>query len=306
MGLPPRRREVRNHTLDSTRWGEFRFRAGDIVAGTWAKAGTTWILQILAHLLLPGAARLPVLEIAPWIDQRCLPKEPMFARLEAQTHRRFVKTHLPADSLIFSPLAQYIYVARDGRDALWSWHNHHRSLTPHALRLINEPPGRVGPPLGPANPDVQRYFHDWLDGDGYPLWPFWSHVQSWWDIRNRPNVLLVHFNNLKADLALEMQRIARFLAIPVEAARWPGMVERCSFDYMKENASLLSPTLDLAFTGGAGTFLYKGTNGRWRDILSDDDVRKYERAARRNLSADCAAWLVSGQSRSNGPPQAVS
>jgi hypothetical protein len=41
---------------------------------------------------------------------------------------------------------------------------------------------------------------------------YWRHIQSWWEIRDRPNVLLVHFNNLKADIAGEIRHIADFLA----------------------------------------------------------------------------------------------
>ena len=45
--------------------------------------------------------------------------------VEAQTHRRFLKTHLPVDALVFSEKAKYIYIGRDGRDVVWSLYNHH-------------------------------------------------------------------------------------------------------------------------------------------------------------------------------------
>ena len=44
---------------------------------------------------------------------------------EAQTHRRFLKTHLPLDAPVFSPGAKYLYIGRDGHDVVWSMHNHH-------------------------------------------------------------------------------------------------------------------------------------------------------------------------------------
>ena len=49
--------------------------------------------------------------------------------VEAQTHRRVMKSHLPADALVISPRAKYIYVARDGRDVAWSEHNHMHNAT---------------------------------------------------------------------------------------------------------------------------------------------------------------------------------
>ena len=48
------------------------------------------------------------------------------------------------------------------------------------------------------------------------------------------------------------------------------------------------------FAGGAQTFIHKGTNGRWRDVLTDTDLALYAQAMQRTLSADCARWLEQG------------
>jgi len=289
------RREVRNHTIDSTYWNHFRFRPGDIVTVTWAKTGTTWLQQILSQLIFEGAEGLPVQMMSPWVELRAVPIHFTVATLEAQTHRRFMKSHLPADVLPISPMAKYLYVARDGRDVLWSWHNHHRRMSPMALAALNGGPGRVGPPLHPANENQREYFHEWLDHDGYPLWPFWSHVQSWWELRHHPDVLLVHFNHLKADLAGQIRRIARFLNIDVNPDLLPTILEHCSFEYMKAHAKTLLPVFEGGLNGGSQAFIHKGTNGQWREVLTPDDIAKYEKFANRNLSPDCARWLATGE-----------
>ena len=59
-----------------------------------------------------------------------------------------------------------------------------------------------------------QYFREWLDGDGYPFWPFFENVLSWWEIRHLPSVALLHFGDLKRDLSGEIRRIAAFLDIP--------------------------------------------------------------------------------------------
>src|SRR5690606_21503037 len=232
--IPPRR-EVKNHSIDSTRWDGFVFRPGDVVIATWAKGGTTWLQQIVGQLVFRGAAGVPVLDVSPWIDRRGIPKEALFALLEKQTHRRFVKTHLPADALPIVPEARYIYIGRDGRDVVWSWYNHHRNLSPKVFEYMNSLPDRVGPPFEPLTCDVRQCFHRWLDEDGYPLWPFWSLVRSWWDMREQPNVLLMHFNDLKTDLEGQIRRIARFLDIEIDDAVWPDIVRHSTFEYMKRN-----------------------------------------------------------------------
>ena len=110
-----------------------------------------------------------------------------------------------------------------------------------------------------------------------------------------PNVLLVHFNNLKADLPAEMRRIASFLEIEIGEELWPTLVEHCTFDYMRKAASTNSSLLDVVFQGGANTFFHKGTNDRWRDVLSSADMQRYEEMARANLTPECAHWVATGE-----------
>lgn len=293
--LPVKTRELHNHHFDSTIWNEFAFRPDDIIIATYAKSGTTWLQQIVAQLLFNGEEGLEVAEMSPWLDLRVPPKEVKLPAIQAQTHRRFIKTHLPVDALVFSPQARYLYIGRDGRDVVWSMYNHHASANDKWYDALNNTPGRIGPPIGPPPDSVRQYFLDWLDKDGYPFWPFWENVRSWWAIRDLPNVLLLHFEALKADLPGEIRRIAAFLDIPIDAARFPAIVEHCSFDYMKTHAAKTVPLGGAFWDGGAQTFINKGTNGRWRDVLTAEDVQRYERTARQELGEDCARWLATGR-----------
>jgi hypothetical protein len=61
-------------------------------------------------------------------------------------------------------------------------------------------------------------------------------VRTWWEFRHLPNVLFVHFANLKRDMPREMRRIAEFLDVPIDETRWEEILEYCSFDWMKRNA----------------------------------------------------------------------
>ncbi len=292
---PKKTRELRDLTMDSTRWDDFKFRDGDIVIGTWAKSGTTWTQQIVSQLIFEGEENLRVLDIAPWVDMRLIPFDEMIADLEAQTHRRFLKTHLPADALDISPKAKYIFLARAGKDVVWSWYNHLTNMTPEFFDQFNDAPGRVGPPVEPPTGDVREFFHDWLEDAGLYDWPYWSHIQSWWDIRDVPNIFLLHYNNLKADMPGEMRRIAEFLKIDIDEERWSDIVEHCTFDYMKKHADTLSEVFKDAFEGGLKTFIYKGTNGRWRDVLTPEEIQKYDNVANANLTPNCAHWHATGE-----------
>ena len=293
--LPKKEREHWHHLLDSTIWNEFNYRDDDIIISAYSKSGTTWVQQIIAQLIWNGVEYINVSEVSPWIDCRFPSKEERLKIVDGQTHRRFLKSHLPVDTLVFSPKAKYIYIGRDGRDVLWSLYNHHRIFKKEVIRDIDSVPERVAPPLGDAPTSVVDYFRDWLKKDGYPWWPYWEHILSWWEIKTLPNVMLLHFSNLKGDMPGEIRRIAKFLDIAIDETKWEAILEHCSFDYMKSHASQSVPFGGDIFEGGAQSFLHKGVNGRWKDILTTEDIEQYENEAREKLGAECTHWLSTGE-----------
>jgi aryl sulfotransferase len=118
IAWPRKTRELHNHHFDSTIWNDLQFRDDDIIIATYAKSGTTWMQQIIAQMLLGPDADLEMAEMSPWLDLRVPPKAVKLPAVEAQTHRRFLKTHLPVDALVYSPQAKYLYIGRDGRDSV--------------------------------------------------------------------------------------------------------------------------------------------------------------------------------------------
>jgi aryl sulfotransferase len=219
-GVPKKTRDIQNHHMDSTVWDRFKMRDDDIVLATYAKSGTTWMQQILAQLIFNGEPPMDTSALSPWVDLRIMPPEAI-AALEHQPHRRFLKTHLPLDALVFSPKAKYIYVGRDGRDVVWSLYNHHANANEMWYGALNNTPGRVGPPIEPPPESIHQYYRDWFEKDGYPFWSYWENVRTWWAARDLPNVMLIHFNELKRDLPRSIKNIARFLDIPVDEKTFP-------------------------------------------------------------------------------------
>ncbi|MEO5916347.1 MAG: sulfotransferase domain-containing protein [Luteolibacter sp.] len=291
---PEKTRDVHTHHFDSTIWDDLKFRDDDIIIATYAKSGTTWTQQIIAQLIFDGDPDLSVAEMSPWLDLRVPPKEVKLPLVEEQTHRRFIKTHLSVDALRFSPKAKYVYIGRDGRDVVWSLYNHHSNANHLWYEALNDTPGRVGPPIGPAPADIRDYWRNWMDRDGFPFWPYWENIRSWWDIRHLPNVMFIHFADLKQDMPAEIRRIAAFLEIPINEARWEAILEQCSFDWMKKNATKTVPLGGAFWDAGAEVFINKGVNGRWRDCLTEEECADYEKRAETELGAGCARWLANG------------
>ena len=287
---PAKSSELQDGMLDSTRWNDFAWRADDIVVASWGKAGTTWVQQIVAQLIFDGEDA-SVTELSPWLEFVMFPKDAVLSGLEAQTHRRFIKTHLPVEALGLRPDVRYLYVARDGRDVAFSMHQFMLGFD-HMPMVM--PDGQVNP-RPKIDPDPQSFFRAWLSGQAEVLGPFFPNVRGWWAARTLPNVRLVHYNRLKADMAGEIAAIAGFLGIQPSPAAWPGILQHCGFDYMKRNAENIGPMGARHLAGGPGAFFHSGANGRWRDVLTAADVEAYEQAVAANLDPDCARWLATGE-----------
>ena len=288
--LPATRR--RQHIYDdSQRWKRFTPRPDDIFITTPPKSGTTWMQGIVASLLWPhGDAPAPAFDLSPWLDARIVPLDDMIARVDAIPHRRFIKTHSPADCTPIFTECRYLAVYRDGRDALVSFANHRRKMRPEVIGALNAIAARDGvapwPPVWDG--DMDQLFDEWVDW-GTPM----EHLASWWPNRHEPFVLLVHYADLIRDLGGEMRRIADFLDVDIPTALWSEVVERCRFEAMKSQHEA-SGILNQAFPEGATAFFNLGTNGRWRAQLSEAQLRRHEQLTAESLPEDAALWLEHG------------
>jgi aryl sulfotransferase len=277
--------------MDSARWTGFEPRRHDIFVCTPSKCGTTWMQNIVANLLWPdGDIPGSLFVISPWIEATfAMPADVMHQMLAAQTHRRAMKSHSPADCIPWFDDAKYITVARDGRDAFMSWCNHvsrMKLLTDVQAKAASE--GISAPAR--FDGDYSAYFKQWLAGENN----FFDVVSTYWERRGQSNLLFAHYNDMKADLEGEMRRVAAFLEIDVPESKWPTVVERCTFESMRNSGTAIGD-FDRMFDGGLQGFIFKGTNGRWRDVLTAEDLELYRQKVTEALPNDCARWVEGGR-----------
>ena len=285
---------------DSARWLGFPYRDGDIVISTRSKTGTTWVQMICALLIfqtpdLPA----PLARLSPWLDHLVAPRDEVYALLAAQEHRRFIKTHTPLDGVPPDPRATYIVTARHPLDMAVSLYHHGGNIDRVRLRQLTGQPE-------PAEPQPPRKpLHDWLlawiadDGDpreyldSLPgvMW----HLSDAWSRRGEPNVLLVHYDDLQADLEGQMRRLAGRLGIAVPEDAWPALVRAATFEGMRGRADRLVPTAGIFKSNAA--FFRRGTSGAAREILTDGEISGYHARAAQLAPRCLLAWLHPG-----GPP----
>ena len=294
-------RDYRSPIMDSHRWDHFRPRDGDIIVATYPKCGTTWTQRIVDMLIHQSSDPRPIMTDYPWLDATFFePIDAVLGRLEGQSHRRAVKSHLPFDSLPLYDGVKYIHVARDGRDACISMHNHQLGFTESAVQRINAVnglPPEFRPPPTPQDP--REFYLQWIGqaetaGPAPRDLPFFEYEMTYWRERTRPNLLLVHYNDLKTDLPAEMRRISDFLGIATPQDKLTELAQAAGFEAMKRQGGRILPELGEFFDRGYERFLNKGVNGRWKDVLGEADLARYAALARQRLSDSAAAWIEHG------------
>jgi hypothetical protein len=278
---------------DSARWERFRFRDGDIVVSTRSKSGTTWMQMICALLVFQTPdppAPLPVL--SPWVDHAIEPVEDVVRRLEAQQHRRFVKTHTPLDGIPLDPRATYVVVGRHPLDMAVSLYHQGDNIDRERLAEL------TGSPVRPRR--VRPSLHDWLASwtieETTPqeqmdsLVGVLHHASDAWARRDRPNVVLVHYADLLADLEGEMRRLAGRLSVEVPADRWPALVAAASFASMRARADRVTPNA-LGVLKDNRAFFRSGRSGTGRAVLTAGELARYEARVDDLAAPDVVAWL---------------
>jgi aryl sulfotransferase len=296
--------------IDSDRWRAFRPRPDDIIVATYPKSGTTWMQRILSLLIFRSEEPLALDRTFPWLEVNRRPIEAVVNELEAQRHRRSVKTHVPFDGVPRFETAKYIHVSRDGRDVCMSYHNHCMGFRAEALARMDaiglaEPTLRRRYPR--VDPDLTIHFRNWLttgaitgESDGTPYLSYFAYEKTFWDARKRDNLLFVHYDDLQADLTGEMRRIANFLDIDITDSELSRMAGSASFDSMRKNAEVLIPEMAKNFEGGALRLVNKGQSGRWRGIYDESDVELFDGKLRSAVPDAYADWLISGRIAGSG------
>jgi len=300
--MPSIKHPYEHHHLNASRWQNFDVRPNDVIISTSYKAGTTFMQTIVGNIIFHETGLpAPVNDLSPWLDMRVFPEELMKEGLANQSHQRFIKTHLPLDGLVYHEEVKYIIVGRDPRDVFMSMLNHWGNHTDSFFENMNDTPGRPGDPFPKMSEDVHEVWRDWInkgwfewETDGYPYWSHLHHCKTWWEFKDLPNIEFFHYADMLEDLEKEMRRVASYIGVDVPEASWPDLINACTFATVKKNPEKVVGDMDFGFKGGANTFINMGTNGRWKEVLREDEIQMYHDAMERTLSPDCVRWLENG------------
>jgi len=276
------------------------WRDGDIVISVPPKSGTTWTMNIVHQLRAGGDPQLEDVYLAvPWIELLPGPGRTVgeiVAGLDAMPtgRRRAFKTHsapgpLPYHAPGSGVDVQYVVVVRNPEEAVASMHPFIASHSDDWFALWQLEKAQL------VAPDFATFFAGL--GKGMAAEMVFGFLAAWWPLRHQPNVLFMHFSDMKRDHEGSLRRIADFLGYAPSEAEWPVISECTSFRWMKANED----RFELRAIGDVqildpGAMVRKGQVGTARDEGITPDIAAEIAALGRDVLRDEAAfeWAYRG------------
>ena len=198
-------------------------RATDIVISPFAKCGTTWLQQIVHGLRTRGDMDFDdISRVVPWIELGTDVGLDLTAKQVAEP--RAFKSHLGWGQVPKG--GRYVVSLRDPGDAAVSMY---RFMEGWFLE-----PGAVS-----IDEFIRRQYIESDAGSNY-----WAHLLSWWPRRDDHEVLLLAYEEMKADLPATVRRVAEFIGIPLDEELLEIVVRQPSLEFMTEHKSKFDDLLD--------------------------------------------------------------
>jgi aryl sulfotransferase len=237
----------------------YRPRPEDVFVATQMKCGTTWMQQIVYETVCRGKGNLGddghrhLYAMSPWIESHASVALPA-APIVGERPTRIVKTHLPAALCPFDPAARYVYVLR-----------HPVSCFVSCVEFIAAGGGAMAP--------SREWLLDWFCGEEMWWGPWPDHAEGWWRWQQeRPNVLFLHYEEMRKDLGATVSRVAGFLGVELSETEHATVVEKSGFQWMKDREEWFEMHPPNIFSEG-GRFFPSGSLERHADATPAEAER---------------------------------
>lgn len=295
-------------------------RDGDVVCCVAAKSGTTWLLNMVHQIRTlgdpegflkhntyttpwPEFVRYPeetieeALSHLATLDGMTNPKYPFRVfkshykpRIEGTPWKEAIKTEavVPVRQ---RPGVKYVICMREGRDVLSSFYPFFANHTQDFKKMWGGFP--------PTFPDFNANFKFFTeDQPGF----YHGYAAHWWSYRNDPNVLLLHYNDLKQDIKGSLRKIANFVGVQVPESAWPLIEDKVSLKWMKENEDIFKYYIDTpAYKGTVlseekGSMIRQGGIGDGKKKLSPEQEAVWEKMNQQYFGdkPGLAEWVLNG------------
>jgi hypothetical protein len=242
----------------------------DVFVATFGKSGTNWMMQIAQQIAWRGEAEFEhIHNVVPWPDgPGPVPASlsDVSVRDSPPTGLRVIKTHLETAFVPYGEKATYLTVLRDPKEVLVSSYYF------------------LGGIVGVLNHlSIDDWFDLFMRSDS--MAGSWAvHTASFWDWRDRPNVLVLSFGEVKSEPVSSIERVAAVMGVELTEQQLAKVVERSSFEYMKAHESQFAPPrFPLSGLGEPVLMVRRGATGGSDELLSRSQQAEVDRLCQEEL-----------------------
>ncbi|XP_053153120.1 sulfotransferase 6B1-like [Hemicordylus capensis] len=245
----------------------FEARKDDVFLAGYPKSGTNWVGQILTDLVLTSAKHNEEydslddeeLEEFPYLEVGDAEK---YQRMTNLPSRRVIFTHLRPENLpasIFSNKAKILLLLRNPKDVATSFYHFTNKLAPL-----------------PSFKSWDDFFTAFMNGQ-MPWGSYIDYVSEWNKHADDENIMTITYEELKENRALGVKQISEFFELNLTNEEIQGVVDRSSFQAMKENSEKTH--------GAFGNVLFrKGGVSDWKSLFTEDHNREMDATFEEHLS----------------------
>jgi len=279
-----------NPFLDPLLWSKIQLNKDDVIIGTYAKFGNLRI-QIIVQAIIE-ASKESYSRSLPWVELRHQQSEVRIDTVNKSEGRRVLRTHLPAN-YSYNTVSNFIFVGRDPRDLVWNLYTFHSRFDERLHSYYSQ----YGFPSFDENLSFKAYWERWMQDDGFPFWPYFEHLYSWWKLKDQENVLFLHYLDFQKNMERVIQEICKILDISILEKDWSRLMRLCNFD----TVSMVSETdvnIESPFWNGGLPKAGEGQRIResinWEECLNQSDENDLRGRLKEWVGHEGEDWILRG------------
>jgi hypothetical protein len=249
----------------------------DVFVVTYVKSGTNWMMQLAHQLVFHGRGEFDhIHSVVPWPDTAlmgpmqgyAIPLRDPRVWQASPEDKRVIKTHFRWEHVPYSPKAKYIIVIRDPKDVF---------VSSYYFFIKNGP-------FKSTNMSAASLLELYLSDQFFMGGSWGVTTAAYWAQRDKPNVLVCSFKEMRRDLPGAVKRVAAFLGVHASPDVLQRVAEQSSFAYMKTIDDKFSTGKFLSL-GAPAAMMRKGTEGSSSELISPAQARRIDEYFMNELKA---------------------
>lgn len=227
---------------------EFEPLPDDICVVTYMRSGTTMLQMLLYQLLTDGNMNFRHLsDISPFLEDAITSGD----RLRNLPSPRCFKTHGNYKYFPRKADGRIVYVIRNGMDVAASVYHYYKNYS------------------------MPNLTWDWFLNKNFMGPDSWfKHVADWLENKHHLNICYLQYEDLTQNKRQNIEKLATFLNVPLTEEKMQRVLERCSFDFMKQHQEKFGrPKLDISKVDDQ--FIRKGESDKGQLQFNEEQRAKF-------------------------------